>query len=115
MILEQCFHLDEKSAEESSATGEARDPGSGTEALPGQLTVNDENLSGIKHRREQPQHGPACDVSFLAINKLSSAKHQIEHASVRPSRNTSGASQGLARTSEDTISTQFMKRALLSP
>lgn len=65
MILKQCFHLDKKSAKKSHATEEDHDPGSGTEVLQVHLTVSNENLSGIKSRRDQPQHCQACDVSLL--------------------------------------------------
>lgn len=80
----------------SRATQEDHDPGSGRGALKciWQWTM-EAYLTGIKHRREQPQHGQACEVSFFfAINKWSSQTKKLNmHQSGHPGtlRDTKGS------------------------
>lgn len=95
MTRKQCFHTDEKPAEhrvprrKTTTQDLAERP---CKCIWQQIMKT--YLSGIKHRREQPQHGQACEVSLFSINKWSSQNNKLNmHQSGHPGtlRDTKGS------------------------
>lgn len=78
MTLKQCFHADEKPAEHRVPRRKTttQDLAERPCKCIWQRTMKT-YLSGIKHRREQPQHGQACEVLLLSINKWSSQNNKL--------------------------------------